>query len=115
MARARFDDEILDGGAHIVVVSGELDLTSTGDLRRRLEAALTQGRPRLVVDLSNVTHMDSSGLAELLSAHQRAAGLHGGLALVVSSPAIRRTLEIRGVDGLFTLAATRAEALAALS
>jgi anti-sigma B factor antagonist len=115
MARAHIDDETLDGGAHLVVVTGELDMASTGGLRRRCEAALLDHAPRLVVDLTAVTHMDSSGLAELLSAHQRAAGLHGRLALVVGSPAIRRMLEIRGVDGLFTIASTREDALAALA
>src|SRR3954469_19815816 len=73
MARASIDEETLAGGAHLVVVTGELDMASTGGLRRRLEAALIDHAPRLVVDLTAVTHMDSSGLAELLSAHQRAA------------------------------------------
>ena len=114
MARASFDDEMLDGGGHVVAVTGELDLASVGELRRRVNRAFADGRPRLVVDLSAATHIDSSALAELLSAHQRAIGLRGGLALVVTNESIRRILEIRGVEGLFTLAATRAAAHAAL-
>jgi anti-sigma B factor antagonist len=114
MARARFDDQTLDGTAHLVVVTGELDMTSTGDLRRRLGTAFAH-HARVVIDLSGVTHLDSSGLAELLSAHQRALGLGGGLGLVVTSPAILRTLQIRGVDGLFEIAPTREAARAALS
>ena len=115
MARVSFDDENLDGGGHVVAVTGELDLASVGELRRRVDRALADGRPRLVVDLTATTHLDSSALAELLSAHQRAAGLRGGLALVVTSASIRRILEIRGVDGLFTIAATRDAARAALA
>ena len=115
MAQTSFQDEVLDGGGHVIAVTGELDLTSVGDLRRRVDAALANGRPRVVVDLSGATHLDSSALAELLSAHQRALGLRGGLALVVTTPAIRRILEIRGVDGLFTIAGTRSEAYAALA
>ncbi len=114
MARASFDDESLDSGVHIVVVAGELDLTTVGDLRRRVDAALDDGRTRLVIDLDGVTHLDSSGLSELLSTHQRTSELRGALALVVTSPSIRRILEIRGVDGLFTITATRAEACAAV-
>jgi anti-sigma B factor antagonist len=114
MARARFDEETLEGGAHVVAVAGELDLTTTSDLRRRCDAALGAGSARVLVDLTAVTHLDSSALAELLRAHQRAAELRGGLALVVTSPAIRRTLQIRGVDGLFVIAGSRADALAAL-
>jgi len=115
MARASFADETLDDGGHLIAVSGELDMTGVGDLRRHVDAALAEGRARLVVDLSSATHLDSSALAELLSAHQRALGLRGGLALVVTSPAISRVLEIRGVDGLFTVTPTREAALAALA
>jgi stage II sporulation protein AA (anti-sigma F factor antagonist) len=114
MEPASFDELTLDGGARVLIVSGELDTRSVGGLRRRLEAALSGDRPSVVVDLSAVTHMDSSGLSELLSGHQRAAALHGGLAVVVATPALRRTLEIRGVDGVLTIAATREEAFAAL-
>jgi anti-anti-sigma factor len=108
------DDAAPTGGAHVVVVSGELDLSTVGGLRRRLDAALAAGAPRLVVDLDAVTHMDSSGLAALLDALQRAQELGGGLALVVTSAQLRRTLEIRGVDGLFTVASSRRDAAAAL-
>ncbi len=107
MDGAQFDDEALDASTHLLAVSGELDLMSVGDLRRRLEAAFAEGHPHLVVDLSGVTHMDSTGLAELISAHQRAMELEGRLILVVSSRAIRRTLEIRGVVNLFTVVESR--------
>ena len=114
MAPATFDDASVDGGVHVVVVGGELDLSNVGELRRRAAGALAADRARLVVDLAEVTHIDSSGLAELLELHQRARDLHGCLALVVTAPAIQRTLEIRGVDALFTIAATRDEACAAV-
>jgi anti-anti-sigma factor len=68
----------------------------------------------VIIDLSGLGHLDSSGLAELIGAHQRAGDLHGRVAIVLGSPAIRRTLEIRGVDGLLVLAGSRAEALAAV-
>ena len=115
MAPAVFEDETLDDATHLVRVSGELDLSNVGDLRRRVDAALTDGRTRIVVDLDQVTHMDSSGLAELITCHQRAGELRGGLALVVTSPTIRRTLDIRGVGHFFTIASSRQEAIAALS
>jgi anti-sigma B factor antagonist len=114
MASVSSDDAAHAGGAHVVVVSGELDLSTVSGLRRQVDAALAAGATRLVVDLDDVTHMDSSGLAELLDALQRARLAGGGLALVVTSQPIRRTLQIRGVDGLFTVAESRRDAAAAL-
>jgi anti-sigma B factor antagonist len=101
--------------AHVLVLTGELDLSTVGGLRRQVDAALERGARRLVVDLTAVTHMDSSGLAALLDALQLTRRAGGGLALVVTSRPIRRTLEIRGVDGLFTIAPTTEAAAAALS
>jgi len=111
---ASFDDVEIGDDSHVVVVTGELDLTTVGELRRRIDAALASGCSRVVVDLSDTIHMDSSGLAELLAAHQRAQAAGGGLALVVTTQSLRRTLRIRGVDGLFTVEPTRAGALAAI-
>jgi anti-sigma B factor antagonist len=115
MAPARFEEETLDGSTHVVAVSGELDLTNVGDLRRRVEAALTDGRQRIIVDLDGLSHMDSSGLAELITCHQRATELRGGLALVVTSPTIKRMLEIRGVRHFFKVTSSRDEASQALA
>ena len=115
MAHADLEDENLDETTSLVAISGELDGTTTTELRRRVDAALAGGRTKIVIDLTGLTHMDSSGLAELISCHQRAQGLQGGLALVVPAAPIRRTLEIRGVNHLFTVVESRADALAALN
>ena len=115
MTRAELDDERLDETTWLVAITGELDSISAIHLRRRVDAVLGAGQSKVVIDLTALTHMDSSGLGELISCHQRALGLQGGLALVVGSAAVRRTLEIRGVNQLFTIVASRDEAVAALS
>jgi anti-sigma B factor antagonist len=115
MDGARIEDEAWAASGQLLVVTGELDLTSVQGLRRRLETAFADGSPRIAIDLSGVTHMDSTGLAELISAHQRAMELAGALVLVVPSRAIRRTLEIRGVVNLFTVVESRDRARDALA
>ena len=114
MGRARFYAESLDDSTALVAVNGELDLANTRELRRCVETALGEGRARIVVDLTEASHIDSSGLAELITATQRARDMGGALGLVVTSHPLTRTLEIRGVDGLLPTAPTRAEAIAAL-
>jgi anti-sigma B factor antagonist len=107
MDSAHFDYAALDASTQLLAVSGELDLANVSDLRRRIATAFAGGPPQLVIDLSGVTHMDSTGLAELISAHQRAMDLRGRLVLVVTSASILRTLEIRGVVNLFTVVDSR--------
>jgi anti-sigma B factor antagonist len=115
MDGVQIDDEAWDPSGQLIAVSGELDLNNVSGLRRRLEVAFAEGPPRVVVDLGGVTHMDSTGLAELISAHQRAMDLDGRLVLVVPSAPIRRTLEIRGVVNLFTVVESRDRAREALA
>lgn len=86
-------------------------MSSSSELRRLVEVALRDGRNCVVIDLDGVTHMDSSALAALIAAHQLVEERAGHLALVISVESVRRTLEIRGLDRLFTIAATREAAV----
>jgi|1186.fasta_scaffold828441_2 anti-sigma B factor antagonist len=115
MDRATFDDEAYDHSGRIIAVRGELDVKSVGELRRRIQRAFAAGPPRLLIDLTGVSHIDSTGLAELISAHQRAMEMHGRLVLVIESAAIRRTFEIRGVVNMFAITDTRDAGRAALA
>jgi anti-sigma B factor antagonist len=112
---AVFQPESLDESIKLIAISGELDLASSGDLRRHIDRAVADGRRNLVIDLSDVTHMDSTGLASLIAAHQQAAGHGGRLALVIESRHVRRTLEVRGLDRLFTIVGTREAGVAAVA
>src|SRR3954451_7235554 len=110
MVGPQFEDEALDASTQLLAVSGELDLMTVGQFRRRIQSAFASGSPQLVIDLSGVTHMDSTGLAELISAHQRAMDLRGRLVLVVTAAPILRTLEIRGAASLFAIVDSRSGA-----
>ena len=67
----------------IVAVTGEVTFSNVGELNRRLEAALDGEAQHLVVDLTDVTFIDSSGLSALLTASAQARERGGGVALVL--------------------------------
>ena len=114
MVPAAFEAESLDEHTQLLTVSGELDLATSRELRRRVEACLREGNTGLVIDISELTHMDSSGLAALISAHQLALEWQAQMALVVDAEHLRRTLEVRGVDRLFAIYEDRDDAVAAV-
>ena len=58
-------------GAAIVSISGEVDMSTSPDLRRELQNLTRGSVPRIVVDLSDVGFMDSSGIGWLLRCHKR--------------------------------------------
>ena len=86
----------------ILALEGEVDLAVTPALRQRLLARVAPGRA-LMVDLSAVTYIDSSGLASLVEAYQAAQAEGGRLALVAASQQVRRVLELARLDRVFTL------------
>ena len=84
--------------AVVVRVDGELDLATAPALRAALERALADG-DQLVVDLSAVTFIDSSGLSVLVRAYQ-VLGVTGTLKVRGPSSQARRLFEMAGVESL---------------
>ncbi|MEA2352208.1 MAG: anti-sigma factor antagonist [Thermoleophilaceae bacterium] len=75
-------------------LDGELDLVTAPWLRRRLDKVEAEHPPILVLDLRDLTFMDSSGLRELFSAQRRARAESRRLVLVKGSAPIDRVLEM---------------------
>lgn len=86
----------------LVSVCGEIDLYTAPLLRGELADAVVAGG-RTVVDMSRVEFCDSTGLGVLLSALKQARGNGGELELAAPQPAVRRILQITGLDEVFTI------------
>lgn len=100
----------------IARLAGEIDLRVTDDLRRRLEQELDRTRPRnLILNMSNVTFLDSSGLGVILGRYKRITAQGGSMALVGVSPAVRRVLEFSGLTRLSRFYDSEDQALAGLT
>jgi anti-sigma B factor antagonist len=101
----------LDGQASVVVVEGELDLSTAPRLKWTLLDALEAGSTQLVVDLSQVTFMDSTALGVLVGVNRK---LEPGvrLAIVGSRERVLQIFEFSGIDSAFAIFPSRAEALA---
>jgi len=100
-------------GAHVVALSGELDLRAAGEL----EAALAQAgtTARVCLDLVELQFIDSTGLATIIRAHQARAAAGGALAVACRDEgAVRRTFATTGLTALLTVAENRAAAIQAL-
>jgi anti-sigma B factor antagonist len=89
--------------AVVFTLSGELDLASAPELEHELQRAIEMERQLVVVDLRGLGFMDSSGIAVLVKAHQRARTVGRSFAVVKGSPQVERLFEITGVDEHFTL------------
>jgi anti-sigma B factor antagonist len=84
--------------ARLVVARGELDFYSSPAFRADLLAAL-EAVETVVVDLTEVTFIDSTALGTLVGAARRLRG-RGRLAIACGDPHVARTLELTGIDRL---------------
>jgi anti-sigma B factor antagonist len=106
----------LESGVFVVAPAGELDAFTSPELRAELHKLIeTGGAERVVVDLTAVTFMDSSALGVLVGSLRRMRERAGELHVVQPRPLVRRIFEITALDAVFSLHATREEALAAAS
>jgi anti-sigma B factor antagonist len=109
----RVAQETLDSRTRVVSVTGELVGTSGARLVRTAGAALDESAGRLIVDLSAMTFMDSGGLAALIATWSATVERGARFAVVLEPQShAARSLELRGVAGVFAVAGTREEALA---
>ena len=89
-------------GKYIVQLRGEVDLENSPKARQIMLEAVGKGK-KILVDLASVTYMDSSGIASLVEAFQRAKKKGAGFALVCVNPAVLRVLNLARLDQVFTI------------
>ena len=96
-------DTLVASGEATLCLAGELDLNTTWVLEEALTAVLTQGVPKLVIDMAALEFIDSSGLNQLVMTRQRQHAQGGDVALRSPKASTRRVLEIVGLTELFTI------------
>lgn len=99
-------------GATVVSLAGELDLYNAEEVRSALLDALADEPEMLVVDLEQVTFIDSTALGVLVDAHRRIGGREK-FRLAAPGLETRRALEVSGLDRHFVVRDTVADALGA--
>ncbi len=89
---------------------GDVDMSGSPELRAKIRTAQGDGPRRLVVDLSEVGYMDSSGLATLVEAMKNAKNSGSELVLASMGEKVRAIFEIARLDAYFTIVGSVDEA-----
>jgi len=98
----------------IVVLRGEVDIYSAPQFKEALVHGIEEGARRIVVDLSDVTFIDSTALGVLVSGAKRVRPRNGNLDIVCKDENIIRIFEITGLNRIFGIYPDRAAALKAV-
>ena len=105
-AQLELSEEQLDDVTRLITVSGEVHVTTAPEFSSRLNDAVAAGTRALVLDMSGVEFIDSTGLSVLLNGLRRVTRADGRMALVISNPTVLRLFEITKLDSTFDIQPT---------
>ncbi|REE96283.1 STAS domain-containing protein [Thermomonospora umbrina] len=97
----------------VVKVDGEIDVFSSPRLREMMLEVIDKGPSHLVVDLGDVTFLDSTGLGVLVGIYHRLRARNGTMSFVGANERVRRVFHITQLTKIFSLHDTLEEAVAA--
>jgi anti-sigma B factor antagonist len=98
-------------GVAIIALDGEADVYTSPRIKQEIVDLLNNGSTRLIVDLSRVEYLDSTGLGVLIGGLKRARERDGDLRLICDNVRILRIFEITGLTKIFDIHRNEAEAL----
>ena len=93
------------GDHELVIATGEIDLYTAPRLQSEVAAVIAGAAPapRVIIDMSGVEFCDSTGMNVLLSCLRRVRERGGELEIASPKPAVRKILQVTGLDSVFTL------------
>ena len=101
----------IGSSAYVVSLAGEIDVANAGRLSEECGRVLDLGATRVVVDLVGLSFMDSVALGTLTKEAKRIRAADGECVVVVDDPRILRVFELTGLDRVFRIERSLAEAI----
>jgi anti-sigma B factor antagonist len=99
------------GDVYVIALTGEIDLYTAPEFKQQLLDVIEKGGKQVVVDLTDTTFIDSTTLGVLVGGVKRLRPNGGQLSIVCSDRNITKIFEITGLNRVFPIYETRAEAL----
>ena len=100
-------------GVAVIALTGEADVYTSPRIKQEIIDLLNKGTHKLVVDLTGVEYLDSTGLGVLIGGLKRARERDGDLKLICDNLRILRIFEITGLTKIFDIHSSQDEALQA--
>ena len=101
-----------DPATRALLFSGELDGMRAAEVRHRVEDALVSGKRRVIVDLSEVTYMETAALTALMDANARVTRFGASMPVVIPLDSrVRLVFSVTRLDRVLRVIHSRVEAL----
>ncbi len=101
-----------EGGVCVVAVSGSLDTKTAPEAEAALGGVVKEGHKKVAIDFDGLDYISSAGLRVLLSTMKKLKKAKGKMRLCGMNPTVKEVFDISGFSGIFSIHASRADALA---
>lgn len=98
-------------GLMVCSIEGEIDINTAPEIKKSFKEMLSKKTPKLVINFTKVSYVDSSGLATLVEILKNMRSYGGRMRLTNLSAKIKSLFEITKLDKLFEIMADEAEAI----
>jgi len=98
-----------------VILEGEIDVYTSPKVKETLNSLIAEGQRFLVINLEEVTYIDSTGLGVLIGALKRIREKNGNIKLICTNLQIKKIFEITGLVKIFAIYGNEQEALESLT
>lgn len=89
------------GDVVILDIKGEIDLYNTPELRQAIENQISRGKNKIIINLADVSYIDSSGIGALISAASTLKKYNGSLKITNLYGAVRKVFELTKLTSFF--------------
>jgi anti-sigma B factor antagonist len=96
-------EQELDEATVVIRVAGEIHATTAPEFSQRLNGAIEGGKTGVVLDLTGVEFIDSTGLSVLLNGLRRVTRVRGAMVIACANPTVLRLFEITRLDSTFEI------------
>jgi anti-anti-sigma factor len=90
-------------GGYLIVLSGELDISTASMLRHQLDEVTAGPITNIVLDISLLTFIDSTGLSLIVAEHKKLKAMGAALTVFSPTPMTRRLFEISGLTSILSI------------
>ncbi len=110
MADLKIDTRLVDGKP-VLDLTGEVDSYNSPKLREKMVSLIDEGNPNLIINMTGVDYIDSTGLGTLVGGLKRASEKNGAIRLICPNEQIYKVFNITGLVKVFSIFDNEAAAL----
>ncbi len=108
------DVKELDNDIAILAIDGEIDIYTSSDLKDALIQQIDSGAKHIIMDLENVTYIDSSGIGVFISTLATLKKLGGKICIIKITASVKKVFELTKLTNFFKIYKDEEEAIAGL-